>query len=131
MNETPDNDNLLINVELTASERRAGTPALPASNAAPDFSIEDVTSSNGEPGVGYISIRNNSNVTADLSHWRVTGDAFEYVLPAGTIALPNGLVYIAADRQAIRAADNIGDALVVGGIPGRLIPDGEFELTAP
>ena len=81
--------------------------------------------------MGFISIRNNSNVTADLSHWNVRSDEFEYVLPAGTIALPNGLVYIAADQQAVRAADNIGDALVVGGIPDRLIPDGAFELTAP
>ena len=114
----------------------SGSQEMPNAQAAGtviDFGIVDTSPVSGNPEEQSIQLRNLNGFAVDISGWTLSRErdfnAHLFTFRGGTVIPPNGTIYVAANRVALRsrnAATRGGPPMfVVGDFSGRLAPQDE------
>src|ERR1043166_4001402 len=77
------------------------------------------------PNTSYVELYDNSDVSFDLSGWRING--LDYTFPRGSVIAGRGFLTLAKSRTALIGAFSSSNSVlqVFGEFPGNLDPDGE------
>ncbi|MEE2788218.1 MAG: hypothetical protein VX589_12820 [Myxococcota bacterium] len=126
-----DERGLLFDVTLEAEVRPTNVTSIPPPQEDEQVNVFQIVASNGDDESGFIILENEEDIAIDISNWRLTGDDFEYRLPAGAVLLPRERIYIAESPTRLRRALNLETHQIIDGLGPEGVPEIEMTLNAP
>ncbi|HEY0549473.1 MAG TPA: lamin tail domain-containing protein [Verrucomicrobiae bacterium] len=119
--------NTALAVGIT-KDQNAGIPLAQASNLVLRIGQIEFNPSSGNQGHEFIQVTNPNSVAVDMSGWRLDGGV-DFTFRPGTVLIPNGAIYVTADRNAFKTrttGPRTNQALfIVGNYQGTLDARGE------